>query len=57
MKITKIGWCPKSLRPVFIKQYDGIQIDRIFCVKGRKNEWPPCDWPPKKVKISIETID
>ena len=58
MKITKIGWCPKGLKPIFFKNDDReIQIDVIFDTKGNAYDWPLCDWPPRKVRITIETVD
>ncbi len=29
----------------------------IFTTRGNKKEWENKDWPPKKIKITIELVD
>ena len=58
-KIEKIGWIGKGddVKDVIysdnpFKEYDII----IQSGKMTKNYWTEADWPPKKVRITIEVI-
>jgi len=56
------GWTGKSEKlPQFISRIkkDGFtQYDFVLeHSKGRKTQWSPTDWPPKRVRITVEEID
>lgn len=61
-----IGWCAKDSveRGPFIWSFNSdpsnmqLHIDTsIFEVRGRKNYWGPDEWPPYKVKVTVEWED
>ena len=58
MKITKIGWMGKTEKPVFYVGFsESLEIDKLFRTKGKREQWNKEDWPPRKVRITIETIE
>jgi hypothetical protein len=60
-KQTIRGWVPKHTERIFEKYIvDGIDdcyrcedVD-IEIKKGKKEDWPLAQWPPKKIKIVVE---
>lgn len=66
MKVTKTGWVPRSvkLRSCIreYKEWSGddmseISLDCVFGDKGKKESWNKGDWPPWKVRITIEEVE
>lgn len=60
-KIEKIGWVGKSIKFDSIirserqmLRYSLWKTHDIFIGKGREETWEREDWPPIKVKITIE---
>jgi len=59
MKITKIGWVGKTMPnpEIWIDSNDGqFMVNGIF-KKGKKDNWISEDWPPRKVRITVEDAD
>mgnify|MGYP001248562930 FL=1 len=57
MKITKIGWIGKEQDfPRFQHENSMWIIDTIWS-KDTKDSWCPEDWPPRKVRITIEDAE
>jgi len=59
MKRSLIGWTGKDSKLedlLFRNLYKGsrIEIDGIFYAKGVKDDWDRDDWPPQKVKVTVE---
>lgn len=59
-KITKIGWVGKNeLCNIAIPGDDPcnqLRLNGIFPRRGKEDEWPKEDWPPIKVRITIEEV-
>jgi len=57
-KIEKIGWIGKQEKlkdKISDYIYDGtLVLSGIFYKRGKKHEW--MDWPPVKVRVTIEKI-
>ncbi len=60
MERTFTGWIPKSLsknidlkNKLWTHEYGYFPI---FTTKGKKIDWSEKDWPPTKVKITVETL-
>ena len=61
MEKTFTGWIPKSLsKKLDLKNimYDSANVGvfAIYKTKDTQNDWADKDWPPVKVKITIETL-
>lgn len=62
MKKTFTGWIPRSFKGDVSKikdpMYDmgGTGTFAMFKTKDRKSDWADKDWPPVKVKITVETL-
>lgn len=56
MKISKIGWVGKTTKYwMHVNEcYNFIEIHGISLAKGIKDNWPYKDWPPRKVRITVE---
>ncbi len=55
-KKTLTCWIPKSFTSLNnIKRKDG-NIE-MYHTKGCKSDWTPRDWPPIKIKVTMEIID
>lgn len=62
MKKTYTGWVRNSDDNADVMYWDGPggcenlegDISVIYKTKGRKKDWSPGDWPPRKIKITIE---
>ena len=61
----KIGWMGKldydffsdNLKGKYPKQgHDITVMGTMYKTKGKKDDWNENDWPPVKVKISIEVV-
>jgi len=62
MKVTRIGWIGRTQRPqitgdggpcLWIDTQCGHMIQKA---RGGKGAWHDIDWPPVKVRITVETI-
>lgn len=54
---TKVfkGWLPKDYN---LKESDVLQLFYdIETERGLKADWPPKEWPPMKVTVTVETED
>ena len=58
MKITKIGWVGKSQGlPRIFRDYDrSLNLEAIWS-KGKRDDWIPEDWPPRKVRVTVEDFE
>ena len=58
MKISKIGWVGKSEKPeLFIDEETGsFQLYNIYN-QGKRYDWHDDDWPPRKVKVTVEDVE
>jgi len=55
---TVYGWKGKTYPIQLVVTDDGwlgIKIIGAFAARGKRNEWLPEDWPPEKVKITLES--
>jgi hypothetical protein len=64
MKKVLIGWIGKeNVQPMISEPMDGfpkvkeVRLDKVYENKGLKSEWEENDWPPRKIKITIEELD
>ena len=62
MKKTFTGWIPKRFKNNLAKirtsyDYDHRDWFVIWKNKGVKSDYSSEDWPPIRVKITVETID
>ena len=61
MKKTLTGWIGKSgsvKENLFRNGYtDHIELQDTFFTRGLKGEWPAQDWPPIKVKVTVEMVE
>lgn len=55
MKVERIGWVGKTFRPKIVRNGWDIQIKNVY-IKHFFEDVPK-QWPPVKVKITIETVD
>lgn len=58
-KKTFTGWIGKSVKDLSElvhkdKTYD--KIDLLYLTRGKKEDWDFENWPPIKVKVTIEVI-
>jgi hypothetical protein len=53
---TRIGWISKEYDPLIINVNGELFIQGVFSKKGKKEEYAPEDWPPRKVKVTIEEV-
>ena len=55
------GWIGKTVRIDEIGRWEGellhINSDFIWKTKGKKAEWMPDNWPPRRVTITVEVED
>ena len=61
MKITRIGWTWKTENPhIAIKEdlFDNgeLEIVGVYDKKGDYDSWHANDWPPRKVRITVEDV-
>jgi hypothetical protein len=52
MKIVLTAWISKSAKDK-ADITDGAEVI-VFTNRGKADEWHPTDWPPRKVKVTIE---
>lgn len=58
--LVRSGWVGRSVlsNPDRIDKYGGNDsitfLNGLFKTKGRKHEWDNDDWPPVKVKVTVE---
>jgi len=56
-KITFAGWIGKTMS---IKDFefnpDKLNCPEIYPTRGIKSDWAEDDWPPKAVRVTVETI-
>ena len=59
MKKQFIAWLPKSIskQKCPIQHFSKFNQFSLFRTKGGKSDWPEEDWPPVKVRITVETVD
>ena len=64
MKKVMIGWIGKgNTQPMISEPMEDfpkvkeVRLDQVYENKGVKSEWYEDDWPPRKIKITIEEID
>ncbi len=56
MKVTRIGWVGKTQDFPQLYMHDGVcEIDTLW-EKGKKEDWVPADWPPRKIRVTVEDI-
>lgn len=57
-KITRIGWVVKNETPrIGINCYDETyQLENVFSTRGKKDIYTEDEWPPRKVRITVEEI-
>lgn len=61
MKIERFGWVAKDTKKtdiICIRNIGGFsewELE-VYCHKGKKETWRDEDWPPIKVKITIERV-
>jgi hypothetical protein len=56
MKITRIGWVGKTQKPVIkFGPCNNVDIYNIYD-RGSKIDWPDKDWPPRKVRVTVEDV-
>jgi len=57
-KITRIGWIPKTCKlSIEFSQSDWEwHIPEVFPKKGTKDNYYKEDWPPVKVRITVEEV-
>mgnify|MGYP003653746229 FL=1 len=36
---------------------DYLRLPEFYMSKGQESEWDPDDWPPLKVRISIDVVE
>jgi len=48
------GWVAK--RAKYGPRWKGIELEGIYKTKGDVSEWGEMDWPPRKVKVTIEEV-
>ena len=41
----------------FSTSSDLLSLPEFYMSKGKESEWDPDDWPPVKVRISIDVVD
>ena len=59
-KIEAEGWISKyweGKEESFIFPFDGMISLSLADKQGTKEDWEPDDWPPKKVRITIEEVE
>ena len=61
MKVTKIGWVGKTYLSkdlLFKTEQGGVDYwdSVIQTTKGREVHWDDNDWPPRKVRITVEDV-
>jgi len=62
MKKIITGWIGQNRKLSEVLQYDYDYVDalkttcRISKAKGKKSDWWPKSWPPKKIRITVEDI-
>jgi len=48
------GWVAK--RPKWGARWEHEELRGVFRTRGDRGEWGGDDWPPRKVKITIEEV-
>ena len=63
--MEQVGWVGKQDLEAFIEQtksgycafgYDKTFMTTLYKTKGVKSDWNAYDWPPVKVKLSLELV-
>jgi len=56
MKKVFTGWIGKASKEdlSLLKSQGLVDEFRIFTSKGKKSIWPEEDWPPIKIKLTVE---
>ena len=60
MKKTFTGWIGKTsnIKDFLARGFnDSFEIDDMYATKGNKYDWGDDDWPPIKVKVTVETVE
>ncbi len=60
MKVTRFGWVGKTTKLRLIKDARGpyANFDVPECMSKRdKSLWFPKDWPPRKIRITVENVE
>lgn len=60
MKVTRIAWIPKDMDLKETLANDGDINLSLYCVyfnKGKRDEYNPYEWPPQKVRVTVETVE
>jgi hypothetical protein len=63
MKATRIGWVGKNAKLEVVRPCKGdFELDHVYIEpivygsRGTRRDWGYNDWPPVKVRITIETV-
>ena len=57
MKKVITGWAPRDKPISQLVKWRGIEIDaQVYRTKGAKQEWQYSEWPPKKIRVTIEEV-
>lgn len=57
-KKTFIGWIGKTIKENLSFSFTGdVLSDSVYKTKGFKIDWHDNDWPPIKVKVTIEVVE
>jgi len=54
---SRIGWLGKNMEPIRRLDWDGEIETDIYYRRGQKDYWGDCQWPPRKVKVTVEEVD
>jgi len=54
-KIVFLGWIGKTVKVTdFKRSKDKMYYPEVYPTKGNRSDWDETDWPPQRVKITIE---
>ena len=56
-KRTMVGWIGNNDDLSKVKLPDEYTAFPVFRTKGQRDEWGADEWPPRKVRVTIERID
>jgi hypothetical protein len=45
------------MEPIRRLDWDGEIETDIYYRRGQKDYWGECQWPPRKVKVTVEEVD
>ena len=52
---TYTGWMARSA-VVANQPHEGLMIEEVYACRGKKNSWSDEDWPPVRVRVTVEKI-